>query len=103
MRGGIVFEGQAIPECRTSCTIFSLSTRSDPFKTSAHVTLPTKEQSASAYSESSINHRNCTEISKAFWKSLHYRKQVFWFPSWTLVFAKGSLQVCNPIKPMYPY
>ena len=69
MRGGIVFKGQAIPECRTSCTIFSLSTRSDPLKPSAHITLPTKEQSASAYSESFINHRNCTKSQKCF-KSL---------------------------------
>ena len=66
MRRGIVFKGQAIPECRTSCIIFSLSTRSDPFKPSAHVTLPTKEQSASAYSDPSIDHRICTKILKAF-------------------------------------
>ena len=97
MRGGIVFKGQAIPECRTSCTIFSLSTRSDPFKPSAHITLPTKEQSASAYSESFINHLKLYKILKSVLRAFARLKQMFWFPSWTLVFAK-AVKALGPME-----
>ena len=68
MRGGIVFEGQAIPECRTSCTIFSLSTRSDPLN--LVLIDPTDEgavglQLIANFHQSSKLYKNLTSILRA--------------------------------------